>query len=123
MSEKTQSKIEIANKEPAAILLKKKGIFDQSILEHRQKLMLASPALKALDVPFYDMLVPIGENIKIPARIYISPDVKNKKEIPTVFWVPGTGFVAMETKFTHVTCTHLCKLAKCQIIVLNHRLA
>ena len=121
MSKKMQS--QIANKEQET-LLKKKGIFDQSITEHRQKLTLANPTLTAApDVPFFDMLVPIDKNIKIPARIYISPDVKNQKEIPTVFWVPGTGFVATETKFTHVICTHLCKLAKCQVVVLNHRLA
>lgn len=103
---------------------KKRGIFDPSILEHRQKLSFSSPTLKAVEnILFYDLLIPIENGVKIPVRIYINPELKNERKIPTLFYIPGTGFVAAETKFTHVTCTHLCNTIKCQIIVINHRLA
>lgn len=103
---------------------KKRGIFDPSILEHRQKLSFSSPTIKAVEnILFYDLLIPIENDIKIPVRMYVHPEMKNEQKIPTLFYVPNTGFVATETKFTHVTCTHLCNTTKCQVIVINHRLA
>jgi len=103
---------------------KKRGIFDPSILEHRRELSFSTPTLKAVEnIPFYDLLIPIENGVKIPVRIYVHPEMRNEQRIPTLFYVPGTGFVAAETKFTHVTCTHLCSETKCQVIVINHRLA
>jgi acetyl esterase len=104
---------------------KSKGIFDYSILEHRERLAKATPMNQAADVSFIDSLIQLKKkNIKIPVRTYIPPHHQNSKQrIPTLFYIPGTAFVAGEIEFTRVVCSHLCKLTGCQVIVINHRLA
>lgn len=101
---------------------KKNGIFDRSIIEHRERVAAAIPMAKAADVSFIDALIPIEENIKISVRIY-SPPLPKKEPHPTLFYVPGTAFVANESKFTRVICSHIALRAKCQVIVINHSLA
>lgn len=103
---------------------KKKGIFDPSIAEHRERVAHAKPMLEpAADVDFFDILVPIREDVRIPTRIY-TPKLDNATgSLPTVFYIPGTAFVATETAFTRVICSHLAKMAKCRVVVVNHRLA
>lgn len=107
--------------------MKKRGIFDPSIIEHRERLAAAKPLLEAADVPFLDMVVPTHHSatdavgIKIPVRIYLP---KNQRGVvPTLFYVPGTAFIAHEVKFTRVICSHIAEKARCQVIVINHRLA
>jgi acetyl esterase len=103
---------------------KKTLIFDHSVTAHRVKVASAAPTLEALEnIPFLDMLVPVEKNVQIPVRIYTPPHLKNNEKLPTLFYIPGTGFVAAEIKFTHVTCTHVCQNAKCRVIVIHHRLA
>lgn len=99
----------------------KKGIFDVSIIAHRERVAKVEPMLKPADVPFFDMLVPISEGVKIPTRIYLPP--QGKAPLATLFYIPGTAFVAHESRVTQVICSHICRLAGCQVIVINHRLA
>lgn len=103
---------------------KKKGIFDPSIAEHRERLAHATPMLEsATEVGFFDLLIPVRENARIPVRVYAPQLVPNDEDLPTLFYIPGTGFVGHETKFTQVVCSHLAKMAKCRVITINHRLA
>ena len=98
-----------------------RSILNLSIVEHRDRLAAAKPMLNAADVPFFDMLLPVEDNVKIPVRIYIP---KGKKGLfKTIFYIPGTAFIASEIKFTHVICSHLCEKSQCQVIIINHRLA
>lgn len=121
----------VMNSEPSQLIdaegqtvPKKRLVFDPSVTVHRTKVASAAPTIDAVeDVPFMDMLIPIEKNVQIPVRIYTPRNLKNNEKIPTVFYVPGTGFIAAEIKFTHVTCTHVCHLAKCRVIVIHHRLA
>jgi len=98
------------------------GIFAVSILEHRERVANATPTLKAeSDINLLELIVPIQNNVKIPATLY-TPNEK-QDSYPTLFYIPGTAFIANESKFTHVICSHICAKAKCQVIVINHRLA
>lgn len=108
--------------EQPEVELKKRGIFDNSIIEHRARVAAAIPMANAADVPFMDVIVPIQDAIKIPVRIY-QPAFPKKGPYPTLFYIPGTAFVAHESKFTRVVCSHICQRAQCQVIVINHRLA
>ena len=100
---------------------KKRCIFDPSIIEHRERLAAAKPLIEPADVPFFDIIVPIHHDIKIPVRIYLPKH--HQGIMPTLFYIPGTAFIAHEVKFTRVICSHIAEKAKCQVIVINHRLA
>ncbi|MCE3239483.1 MAG: hypothetical protein K0R24_2464, partial [Gammaproteobacteria bacterium] len=49
---------------------KKRGIFDPSIILHRERVAAAEPMAKPADVPFTDALITIPGNIRIPVRFY-----------------------------------------------------
>lgn len=100
---------------------RKRGIFDPSIIEHRERLAAAKPLIEPADVPFFDIIVPVHHGIKIPVRIYLPKHTQGI--MPTLFYIPGTAFIAHEVKFTRVICSHIAEKAKCQVIVINHRLA
>jgi acetyl esterase len=100
---------------------KKRGIFDPSIMLHRERVAAAEPMAKPADVPFTDALIAIPGNIRIPVRFYTPPDTE--PPYPTFIYIPGTAYVAHESKFTHLACSHIAIRAKCQIVVINHRLA
>lgn len=97
------------------------AILNLSIMEHRERLAAARPMLNPANVPFLDVLVPVQDDVKIPVRTYVPKGQKGA--LPTIFYIPGTAFIAAEIKFTHVICSHLCEMSKCQVIVINHRLA
>lgn len=100
-----------------------RGIFARSILEHRALVYRAEPMHKPANVPYVDIEVPISNHVQLPARVYRPHGYSKKEPLPTLFYVPGTAFIAVETKFTHLVCSHICEQAQCQIIVINHRLA
>lgn len=97
------------------------GGFKRSIIEHRERLYAAKPLAQPAEVFHFDILVPLKKDVKIPARIY-RPN-SHLSKYPTIFYVPGTAFVAQETVFTEVICSHLAEKSKAQVIVINHRLA
>lgn len=118
---------------------KKRGIFNRSIVDHRALMAAAVPMHEpAKNVRVEDLLVQVKDNNKIPVRRYLfskhsNDNAKRSNSYPTIFYVSGTGFVAHETKFTAVICSHLCvELVNlleeegydgCQIYVIFHRLA
>ncbi len=104
--------------------LAKRGIFDPSIIEHRERLAAAKPLGTPADVPHIDTVVPLASNVKMPARIYF-PKAQSEKAtpLPTLFYIPGTAFIANEVQFTRVICSHICKIANCRVVVIQHRLA
>ena len=61
------------------------------------------------------------KDVCIPIRIYRPKNIS--APYPTLFYVPGTAFVAREIAFTGVICTHIAEQSNCQVIVINHRLA
>lgn len=114
----------------AEIKKENRTVFDRDILTHRQKLAMARPKFEpATDVTVEDILVQVQEDKKLPIKRYIpintDEDNRENKNInyPTVFYIPGTAFVAIEIPFTHVIASQICSKAKCQVIVINHRLA
>jgi len=102
-------------------VVKKKGIFDVSIINHRERVARVEPLNKPADVHFFDIAVPIPGGIRIPTRVYLPPE--ETAPVATLFYIPGTAFVARDSKFTQVVCSHICQRARCQVIVINHRLA
>lgn len=100
---------------------KKQGVFDVSIINHRERVAKVEPLNKPANVQFFDMAVPIPGGVRIPARVYLPP--QEISPVPTLFYIPGTAFVAHESKFTQVVCSHICQRARCQVVVINHRLA
>jgi acetyl esterase len=112
------------NQQPSGEHKVKRGIFDPSITLHRERVHAAKPAFDPVKTYYMDALVPIGENTRIPVRIY-APDLpnKDKRPLPTLFYIPGTAFIAQETQFTHGVCSRTSAIAKCCVVVINHRLA
>lgn len=97
--------------------------FVPCIQEHRERVAKAQSTLTPAKVPYIDLIVPLStENVRIPVRIYL-PKQKITGLIPTLFYFPGTGFIANERVFTQVVCSHLCQKAQCQIIEIRNRLA
>lgn len=95
--------------------------FNRSIEEHRVRLSAARPLKEAAAVSCKDVLIPLRRDVRIPIRIYRPKNIT--PPYPTLFYVPGTAFVAKELAFTEVVCTHIAEKSSCQVIVINHRLA
>lgn len=108
-------------KETDVAVAKKKGIFDVSIINHRERVARVEPLNKPADVQFFDIAVPIPGGVRIPTRVYLPAE--EMAPVATLFYIPGTAFVAHESKFTQIVCSHICQRARCQVIVINHRLA
>jgi acetyl esterase len=101
-----------------------RGVFSRSILEHRMLVARAEPLNEpSKEIAYVDIELPISNHVRLPARIYRPKGYNSEKLLPTLFYVPGTAFIASETKFTHLVCSHLCDKTGYQIIVINHRLA
>tara|TARA_B100000749_G_scaffold249366_1_gene213855 strand:+ start:58 stop:1122 length:1065 start_codon:yes stop_codon:yes gene_type:complete len=98
--------------------------FSRSIIEHRNRVSAAKPMSEPADVPYKDALLPLSPSKKIPTRVYRPYSLRDKNTLlPTIFYVPGTAFVASEIAFTNIICSHLAKKSGCQLIVINHSLA
>lgn len=120
----------VKSEKPTAAKKENRTVFDRDILMHRQKLAMARPKFEpATDVIIEDILMQVQAGEKLPIKRYIpinnDEDSAENKNItyPTVFYIPGTAFVAIEIPFTHVIASQICSKAKCQVIVINHRLA
>lgn len=92
-----------------------------SLTQHRLLVeKLPSPAQVA-DVWFNDAKITIDKDVNLTIRIYRP---KTKKTLyPTIFYIPGTGFIARSHTIPHALCSHLAQESKCQVIMINHRLA
>jgi acetyl esterase/lipase len=83
-----------------------------TIDQHRTKLSHSKTKFGTLDVPFWDFEL-----------FSIFNPYKERGTYPTLFYFPGTAFIASETSHTHFVCSHLAKLSNCQVIVIKHQLA
>lgn len=93
-----------------------------SILKHRELMSVAKPGFEpATNITCHDIVVHIGKKIGMPVRVYRSPDIKGP--YPTLFYIPGTGFIANAPHVTDAICGHLAEKSNCQVVMLNHRLA
>ena len=97
------------------------GGFERSITEHRKRLSAAKPLARCADVLRQDLLIPIRKDVRLPIQIY-KPKTESKN-FATIFFVPGTAFVASEVSFTRVICSHLAEKSGSQVVILSHRLA
>jgi acetyl esterase len=95
--------------------------FTRSITEHRIKVNTAKPLSEPARVPHKDIQATLRTGTSIPIRLYRSQ--KMYASYPTIFYVPGTAFVAKEIAFTDVICSNIAEKSNCQVIVINHRLA
>lgn len=95
---------------------------DPSVILHREKIAAYVPLFKPAEVPYSEALIAIdGGKINIPVGVYTP--LNTQAPYPTLFYIPGTAYVAQETKFTHLICSHICLRAKYQIVAIKHRLA
>lgn len=95
----------------------------QSLIKHRADVAgLKAQLSAAADISCKELLIPLNRETQLPIRIY-RPKSDTRGPLPTFFYVPGTGFVAWETSFTDVICSHIAEKAHCQVIAIYHRLA
>lgn len=96
--------------------------FSRSLAEHRKKVSNASSKLPpASGVHISEDFLRIYKDVKLPIWIFRPEDIE--PPYPTLLYIPGTAFVAQEIDVTQGICSHIAKLAKCQVVVVNHRLA
>lgn len=95
--------------------------FNHSLTDHRAKVASLKAAASPADVFCKELLIPLQSDTQLPIRVYRPKNVT--EPLPTFFYVPGTGFVAWETAFTNVICSHIAEKAHCQVIAIYHRLA
>lgn len=95
--------------------------FSRTIPEHRARLRMARPLLKSAPVFQRDIVVRTYPHRYMPVRLYRPRDIR--PPYPTLFYVPGTAFVAAETAFTDVICSHIAEMSGFQVILVSHHLA
>jgi acetyl esterase/lipase len=103
-----------------------KGIFSRALLLHREKVLESTPESAftiAKNVEIDDITVQISSEKEMPARIIRPKTVPDNGLYPTLFYIPGTAFIAYENKYTNIFCSHIAEQAKCQVIILYHALA
>lgn len=100
----------------------KEKTFTHTLAEHRKKLSGVSSKLPpASDVQIVEDFLSIYQDVKLPIWIFRPEDIE--PPYPTLLYIPGTAFVAQEIDVTQGICSHIAKLAKCQVVIINHRLA
>lgn len=101
--------------------VEKKFGSNYSILAHREKVKEIPCSLQPFSTYLKEILVPATYQITLPSQIYRPREYKD--EYPTLFYLPGTAFIATEHVFSHMICSHLAEYSKCQVIKINSRLA
>lgn len=94
----------------------KEMLFLRSIEEHRRVMARVSsscPCAKNVEI------------IKERSLVIYRPKVESSvtQLYPTIFFLPGTAFVARETAFTDVICSYISSYSNSQVICINHGLA
>lgn len=94
-------------------------LFSRTMEEHRRSVAkVSSPYLRADNVQIIR-----GKNL----TIYRPKTENNATSVtdlyPTIFFLPGTAFVARETSFTDVICSYISSYSKSQVICIQHGLA
>lgn len=95
-------------------------IFNRDIGLHRQRVQDAKPTEEPAKVTQIDESILFGK-LKLTAKRYLP--ITKKTSYPTLFYVPGTAFVAYGSQFSRFICSHICNLTGYQVIELRHRLA
>lgn len=97
--------------------------FHRTISEHRRLVAEASSTLKPANIPEHILTfcIPESNNDELSIYQYCPPSLTQPYR--TTFFIPGTAFVARETTFTQMICSHLAANSDTQVIVLTHRLA
>jgi len=95
---------------------------NRSVQLHRHLLGLVKQRYQpAVDIKYTDILLDLPSEIGIPLRIY--QPLHYDGLLPTIFYIPGTGFIAHELEITHSICSQMVRQTGCQLIHIQHRLA
>jgi acetyl esterase/lipase len=94
----------------------------RSIETHRHKVALLKPQVAPVKVPYMDYFITLASNTPLPIRVY-RPDIEPPSSYPTVFYIPGSAFIARAPQFAYFICSLLAKVSRCQVILISHRLA
>lgn len=89
-----------------------KDKFNRSIGQHRQIVQSLVSKKPPVTIPTYDC----------PWFTVYNPLV-GEGPFPTLVYIPGNAFVASETSYTKFICSNIAHYARCQVIVIKHRLA
>jgi acetyl esterase/lipase len=93
------------------------------IKKHRQKIAeLTGTMGNSANVESLHLEITLTDGTHLPIVIY-RPDTNWQGPYPTIFHIPGSGFNTLNPYFAHVTCSQLAEKSRCQVIVINHRLA
>lgn len=101
---------------------KSEPFFTRTITEHREKVANLTARFPHSDALFRDFEVAVNQNFTANIRVYRSPSISSAP-LPTLFFIPGTAFVAKETDISNMICSHIAKISGAQVIKLDHRLA
>ncbi len=100
-----------------------KNPFKRSIAEHRNKVT----RIRSSYPPAYsDEVTKQKISIKIVTeeiKLWIYRNNTSQPPYPTIFYIPGTAFVARESDPTDAIASHIAAELHGQVIVVNHRLA
>jgi len=90
--------------------------FLRTIKRHRQQIgELKSPLVLADGV----QITQPSSNV----RLYRHNSTIGDPLLSTIYFLPGTAFVAREESFTDVICSHICANSECQVLCIKHELA
>lgn len=95
----------------------------RTLSEHRERVDHSKPDVPvAQDVSIDSFSVSRGIEDSLEITLF-RPKESREQLYPTLFYIPGTAFVAREKSFTKVVCSHLALASASQVLVLTHRLA
>ena len=92
----------------------------RDISEHRKLMFFASPKISYTSAQYEESkLSEQFKDITIYKNLPNDPD----KLYPTLIYIPGTAFVALEKNYTNFICSCIAQLTNCQVISIKHKLA
>jgi acetyl esterase len=98
----------------------KQNSFTKSLEQHRKRLMSLVPTVKPASMSYKESII---HHQGIPLSIWTYRPNDGRKVFPTIFYVPGTAFIAQSPAYTHSICSHLAEQSRCQVIAIHNRLA
>lgn len=92
----------------------------RDIFKHRKLIFSYAPKVSYTSLQYKESkLSEQFKDITIYKNLPNDPD----KLYPTLIYIPGTAFVALEENYTNFICSCIAQLTNCQVIAIKHKLA
>lgn len=100
---------------------RKQDGFAKSLEQHREKLLSLMPTVKPASISYKNYFFPTPQGKQISISAYQPSYTKN--DLPTIFYIPGTAFIANAPAYTHLISSHIAEKSRCQVIAIDFPLA